>query len=232
MATLTSRLPAPDSLGRELPLLENGDRLDQPTYHALYLNMPEGFRAQLIGGLVFVASPVGLSHMRLCRLADRWLAQYEEATPGTEALANGTVVLGPENEPEPDCILRFLPEYGGQTSESGGYLSGPPELVVEVAVSTAGLDLHLKKLDYERAGVREYVVVLLREREVRWFRLVEGAYVALTPGTDRVLRSEVFPGLWLQPEALLSGNRKLLREVLQQGLASEEHARWLAERAA
>src|ERR1700677_813817 len=106
------------ALGRKkvLPLLKDGDHLDQKTFHARYEVMP-GVRAQLIGGIVYMSSPMKRPHGRYGVLLARWLDEYEEATPGTEALAGATNILGPKSEPEPDGCLIILPEYGGQTWE-------------------------------------------------------------------------------------------------------------------
>jgi Uma2 family endonuclease len=122
--------------------------------------------------------------------------------------------------------MLLLPEYGGRTREKDDYIAGPPELVVEVASSTEAIDLHAKKRDYQRGGVREYLVVALRQQRVFWFALRDSNFVELQPGADGVLRSEVYPGLWLDPAALLARDSKRLLEVLRQGLASPEHAAW------
>ena len=39
--------------------LVEGQRLDQPTFHALYEAMPPGTRAELIDGVVYMPSPLG-----------------------------------------------------------------------------------------------------------------------------------------------------------------------------
>src|SRR5438270_7819615 len=108
MAT-AKRLP-----GRTMPPLENGDRLDQRTFHARYAAMSEDCRAELIGGIVYMASPQKVPHSEAQQLVVRWPDEYAEATPGTEALLNSTHILGPESEPEPDACLFITPEYGGQ----------------------------------------------------------------------------------------------------------------------
>ncbi|HHY56244.1 MAG TPA: Uma2 family endonuclease, partial [Chloroflexi bacterium] len=54
--------------------------------------------------------------------------------------------------------------------------------------------------------------------------LHEGEFVALAPGEDGVLRSEVFPGLWLDASALWRQDLPALLAVLQQGVGTEEHA--------
>src|SRR5262245_40721410 len=117
---LQTDLEEPDPL----PRLQNGDRLDQRTYHALYEATPEHIRAQLIGGIVFMSRPVGRRHSRTGGLAYRWLAAYEEDTPGTETFVESTVILGPESEPEPDAFLRVMPEFGGRTQDPDDYVHG------------------------------------------------------------------------------------------------------------
>jgi hypothetical protein len=69
-----------------LPPLVAGDTLDQKTFHERYEAMPPGFRAELIGGVVYVASPVRLRHGRPYSNMVKWVAVYEDATPGVEAL--------------------------------------------------------------------------------------------------------------------------------------------------
>lgn len=213
-----------------LPPLENGDHLDQKTFHERYEAMPEDFRAELIGGIVYVSSPLKRRHGKAHLLLGRWVSEYDEATPGSEGVDNATVILGADKEPQPDISLRILPEYGGQTR--GGeddYIEGPPEWVSEVASATESIDLNAKRRDYEQAGVREYVVVALRQQQVFWFVRRRGRFRELAPGTDGILRSEVFPGLWLDPAALLRRDRGRVLEVLRQGLASPEHAAFVAK---
>jgi hypothetical protein len=213
-----------------LPALENGDRLDQKTFHARYEAMPGGVRAELIGGIVYIGSPRKISHGRSHAIVAHWLDSYEEETPGTEALIGCTDILAPNSEPEPDGCLLILPECGGQTWEDAKqYLNGSPELIAEIAWATESIDLHAKKADYEKAGVREYVVVALRMNRVFWFVRRRGKFKELSPATDGILRSEVFPGLWLDAAALLRRDRKRLLAVLRQGLASPQHAAFVAK---
>lgn len=215
---------------KKLPPLENGDELDQKTFHERYEAMPSHIRAELIGGIVFMASPQKRRHGRSQATLVWWLGEYEASTPGTEVLVNTTAILGPKSEPEPDACLYILPECGGQTWEDDdGYLNGAAELNAEVSWATESIDLHRKKYDYEKAGVREYIVAALRQKKVFWFVRRRGKYRELPPGPDGVIRSEVFPGLWLDPDALLRGDRKSLLAVLRQGLATKEHAEFVAK---
>src|SRR5512142_286712 len=143
-----------------LPPLIEGQRLDRATFHTRYEAMPPDIRAELIGGVVHMPSPVGREHGRARVAVINWLGYYEEFTAGVEVLDNTTVLLGDASEPQPDAQLRILPEYGGQTRDDGRYPAGPPELVVEIAHTTQVKDLGAKLADYERAGVLEYIVWL------------------------------------------------------------------------
>jgi Uma2 family endonuclease len=213
------------------PLVE-GERLDQPTFHARYMAMPPGTRAELIGGVVYMPSPVGRDHGKAHTPAVVWLSYYEDFTPGTEVLIEATAILGWRSEPQPDGMLRILPEFGGQTRIERGLVCGAPELVVEVAKATRYVDLGPKLADYEQAGVREYVVRALDPDEVHWYRQEGGTLVRVPPDGDGFYRSAFLPGLWLDPSALLSGDNRRLRAVLDQGLATPEHAAFVAELAA
>jgi hypothetical protein len=64
--------------------------------------------------------------------------------------------------------------------------------------------------------------------EMDWFVLREGRYEKLPVGTDGILRSTVFPGLWLDPTALLKGDLAMVLAVLQRGIQSPEHAEFVA----
>ena len=154
---------------KEVPL-EDGDRLDQRTFHQRYLAMPEHVRAELIGGTVFMSSPMKRRHGKNGSRLIHWLGEYELATPGVEGLDNTTQILGPKSEPQPDGCLFILPECGGQAWEDeDGYMNGAPEFIGEISLASESSDLSAKKDDYEKAGVREYLVVALRSQQVFWF---------------------------------------------------------------
>ncbi len=215
---------------KALPPLMNGDHLDQKTFHARYEAMPSDCRAELIGGIVYMSSPQKSRHGRYHAKLAHWLGEFEDATPGVEAHVNSTQILADDAEPQPDAGLFILPEYGGQVWEDEKeYLHGAPEWVGEISDSTESIDLNRKKKDYEQAGVREYLVVAVRTRQVFWFVRRRGKFKDLAPGPDGILRSEIFPGLWLDPEALLKRSGKRLLAVLRQGLASPEHAAFVAK---
>jgi Uma2 family endonuclease len=204
--------------------LVEGLRLDQPTFHALYEAMPPGTRAELIDGVVYMPSPVGMEHGKGQVTVSVWLSYYAERTPGVEAMANATTILGWKSEPEPDGLLRILAEHGGRTSSERGFLHGAPELIVEVSKATRYVDLGPKLDDYERGGVLEYIVRAIDPDEVFWFAQDRGALVQRSVGDDGLYRSAVFPGLRLDPAALVAGDTRRLREVVDLGCATAEHA--------
>lgn len=226
------RRPAADD--REpVALLEPGDHLDQPTFHARYELMPEDVKAELIGGVVYMPAALRRPHGRSSGLLVRWLGAYEDDTPGVELYDNTTTIMGEDSEPQPDACLIIQPECGGQMRVTeDDYLQGGPELVGEVASSTEAYDLHSKKRDYERAGVREYLVVALRQQIVFRFVNRDGRFEEQPPDADGIIRSDVFPGLWLDPAALIALNGRRVLEVLRQGLATPEHAVFATQLAA
>jgi Uma2 family endonuclease len=212
------------------PPLTAGDRLTRPEFERIYQAHPEINRAELIEGVVYMPSPVhftkhGLPHSYLIT----WLGVYCAATPGLSPGDNVTVRLDFENVVQPDAVLRLDPKLGGRSRVSkDDYLEGPPELIVEIAASSAAYDLHDKRRVYGRNGVQEYLAVQMYEQKVDWFVLREGVYATLKPDAQRVLRSEIFPGLWLNPAAIFNGDLAVMLAILQQGLASPEHSGFVA----
>jgi Uma2 family endonuclease len=211
-----------------LPPLISGQRLDRATFHERYKAMPPEIRAELVGGVVFMASPVGYEHGRCDSEIAYWLGHYRRKTPGIDSAGNATTILEPGDEVQPDSQLRIREESGGSTRIIDGYVTGPPELVVEIGASSRAFDLGPKKAAYERAGVREYLFIGIAPDDVHWFALRDGGFVELRPGDDGLIRSETFPGLWLDPIALLSGDLDTLILALDRGLATPEHAAFVA----
>jgi len=213
-----------------IPPLRHGDRLTRDDFERRYDAMPDLKKAELIEGVVFMPSPVcwrhhGKPHIHLAG----WLATYEVSTPGVEAGDNTTARLDLANEPQPDLLLLVSPLCGGQVRISADdYVEGAPELVIEVSASSAAVDLGLKFNAYRRNGFREYIVCRTLDHVVEWFVLRNGQFEQLPAGADGVLRSEIFPGLWLDPAALFRSDLPGLLAVLQQGIAMPEHAAFVA----
>jgi Uma2 family endonuclease len=159
-----------------------------------------------------------------------WLGTYAAFTPGTRSGIEPTVRLDLDNEPQPDIVLLLDEALGGQSHlTEDGYLEGVPELVVEIAASSAAIDTGSKKQAYRRNGVSEYIIWQAFENQLEWFRLTDGNYQQLVPDADEIIRSKVFPGLWLAVEALLNNQMTRVLEVVQAGLKSPEHAAFLEQ---
>jgi len=226
MASPASRYePANDFL-----VLESGDRMTRPEFERRYERMPHVKKAELIEGAVYMPSPVrvhrhGYPHSNI----GTWLGVYAAATAGTLPADNSTLRLDLDNEPQPDALLMIDSTHGGQAHISADdYIEGAPELVAEVAASSVSIDMNAKLNAYRRNGVREYVVWRVLNRQVDWFVLREGEYQRLAPDERGILRSEVFAGLWLDPAALVAGDMARVLAILQEGIASADHAAFVA----
>lgn len=205
--------------------LENGDRLTRTEFERRYHAMPNIKKAELIEGRVYMSSPVrARKHGKPHAAIIAWLSDYWLDTPGIELLDNATVRLDADNEPQPDACLRIEEMAGGQSRiTADDYIEGAPELVVEVAASTASYDLYEKKQVYRRNGVQEYLVWRVVDEAFDWFVLQEGEYVSLPVDTDGMMRSRVFPGLWLAVTDLLVLNLTEVVAGLKLGLASVDY---------
>lgn len=206
--------------------LENGDQLTRIEFERRYAAMSDVKKAELIEGIVYMGAALRYqSHGKPHAAIITWLGTYEAQTPGVGLADNTTVRLDNDNEPQPDALLRI--ETGGQSIISeDDYVEGAPELIVEIAASTASIDYHQKLKVYRRNNVQEYLIWRVYEQQLEWFKLRDGEYIKLED-SEGILKSEMFPGLWLNPQALLAGNLAEALEVLQQSIASIEHQEFL-----
>ena len=211
-----------------VPPLTAGDKLTRAEFLRRWEAHPEIKKAELLGGIVFMPSPLSLARAEMDGDVGAWLGAYRAATPGTASGHSATSFIL-EDTPQPDNFLRILPEYGGSSRTEDKYLGGRPELLAEICASSAAYDLHIKLPLYEAAGIPEYLTILLFEQEVRWHGLVGDQYQLLSADRSGLLRSRIFPGLWLDSKALLEGNLRQVLARLHKGLRSAEHKRFVAE---
>ncbi len=225
---IPSRLAQPAS---DLPPLEQGDTLTRAEFHRRYSAMPGVKKAELIEGTVHMPSPTKyLRHGKPHSQIGTWLGVYEASMAGTEGGSNATVLLDLTNELQPDAFLRIAPAHGGQTKDTDDdYVTGAPELVIEIASSSASTDMNQKKRAYLRNGVCEYLVWLTRENRIVWWALKDSDYQPLIPDDLGIMRSEVFPGLWLNTTAILAGDMASVLSTLQQGLNTEDSVAFRAK---
>ena len=208
-----------------IPILESGDHLSRVEFERRYRQLPQVKKAELVEGVVYMASPVRVKqHGQPHGFIMGWLTVYAAATPHLMICDNTTVRLDLENEPQPDALLRLDESVGGQSRISeDDYIEGAPELIVEIASSSASYDLHDKRRAYCRNGVREYLVWVVQESQFRWYVLEEGEYRQQQTDASGRLSSPFFPGLRLDVEALLRADMQQVLAVLQEGLDSEQH---------
>jgi Uma2 family endonuclease len=186
-----------------VPPLRDGDRLTSDEFMRRWEAMPDLKFAELIDGVVCMPAPVSLRHSNFHAPLTWWLTTYCLGTsPALRVNPDASWLMGERDTPQPDIALRILPGYGGQSREEGEYAAGAPELIVEVASSSRNRDTGPKARLYERMGVREYIVGLVKKEQVSWKELIDGKFQAIKPDSDGIIRSRFFPGLWLDPAAL------------------------------
>ncbi|MGF1493631.1 MAG: Uma2 family endonuclease [Microcoleaceae cyanobacterium] len=164
-----------------LPPLENGDKLTRYEFERRYTTMPRVKKAELIEGFVHMASLLHAeAHAEPHAHVVGWLVTYKAATPYVQLLENATVRLDSDNAVQPDVLLR-IKENGQSSISEDDYIEGAPELIVEIAASSASIDLTQKLNVYRRNQVQEYLVWRVYDREFDWFRLRDGKYLPQQP---------------------------------------------------
>ena len=217
-----------------IPPLQNGDRLTRDEFERRYFAMPDVNKAELIEGEVYMPSPVKNEfHGEPHSLITCWVVTYRGHTPGLGTGDNSTVRLDWENEPQPDVLMFVKPDHGGRIAiDADGYISGMPELVVEVSASTASIDLGRKRTVYQHHQVLEYIVWRVYDDAIDWFVFRDGDYTLLKADAVGVVKSVAFPGLWLDIPAMLQQDVAKVLAVLNEGLASPEHVAFVAKQKA
>lgn len=216
---------------RRVPPLQSGDHLTRDEFERRYDAMPPGIKAELINGVVFMASPIRFDyHSEPDGDLFYWLKHYKRFTPRTRCGTATSLRLDLDNEPQPDSCLFVDPNYGGQARiDTEGYLTFAPDFAGEVAASSASYDLHDKLDLYRRFKVREYMVWRVLDEAIDWFYLRGGRYHSIEQDQDGIQRSRVFPGLWLDSTAMIHGDTDTVIKVLEKGLATKEHAAFVAK---
>ena len=213
------------------PELVTVERLTLEEFLQRWEDLPHLKNAELIEGVVYVPSPVSLEHADHDNKIAWWLRHYIYATPGCQSGSNATwLMLG--SAPQPDTFLRIRPSQGGQSGNEKRYATGAPELAIEVCLTSTEVDFGPKLTLYQRAGVREYITIELFGQRIVWRMLDNGVYAAQQASVDGILRSQVFSGLWLDVAAFWADDGAQMLAVLNTGLASEDHQRFVERLAA
>ncbi|CAN5302959.1 Uma2 family endonuclease [soil metagenome] len=229
----TQTLSQPRKLQKKIsiPPLENGDRLTQKEFHRRYEAMPENVKAELIKGIVYMSSPVRVTkHGDPHGLIMSCLGVYFLSTESVRLSDNITYIANEEYEPQPDAVLRIDENKGGKSwINDNDYLEGAPELIVEIASSSASYDLHDKLELYEQKGVQEYIVWRVLDEQIDWFGLKDGKYKKFAADKQGIIESEVFPGLRLNVEAMLEDDLQKVLTDLQKGIKSKKYKEFVKQ---
>src|SRR6266849_6938767 len=100
------------AIEQRVPPLAQGDKLSREEFLRRWEAHPEIKNAELIGGIVFMSSPVSVEHGDKDGQVGGWLQYYSALTPGT-ASGHNTTSFVLDDTPQPDLNLRILPDYGG-----------------------------------------------------------------------------------------------------------------------
>jgi Uma2 family endonuclease len=170
------------SPARTRPPLHSGDRLNRAAFHAIYRERDDLTKAELVQGVVYLPSPAGFEgHAKPQALIGLWLGSYAARHDELDSGVEATVLLDGDTEVQPDGLLFRRGAAGTATISREDFIEGAPELIVEVASSSASYDLHDKKEAYLAAGVGECsrvcnsrVSASIRERH--WMATAGGCY--------------------------------------------------------
>ncbi len=225
---MSTAMPPRGPVRFAIPPLENGDHLSRDEFERRSNAMPH-IKAELLEGVVYMPAATRASyHSRPHQMIAALLAVYDANSPGTISYDAASVRLDLDNMPQPDQALLLLPECGGQAKVSDDdYLENAPELVWEISASTASYDLNVKLPIYRKNGVKEYVIWRVIDEAIDWFVLQDSEYVRKNIGADGLLKSTIFPGLWVNPDDLIRQSMNSMLKTLDRGLASPEHAEFV-----
>lgn len=206
---------------KSVPPLVHGDRLDAPEFHRRYAAMPEHVRAELIEGVVHMASPLSAGHAKPHFNFIVLIGDYVFETPGLVGYDNVSYRLNLRNEYQPDLLIAR-----GEDTEEGDddIVTGSSELAVEICRTSRTIDFTKKFKVYREHKVAEYMIWDAKPATLHWWRWVDGKYEPLVPDAKGIIRSVELPGLWLDTVALKDRDRKAARQTMQLGVASPEHA--------
>jgi Uma2 family endonuclease len=229
-ATISKQKSDSPKSERQYPLLDTGYHLSADEFHTRYQKMPEHVRAELIEGIVYMASPLYSPHGDQHFLLASLCGAYQLETPGVIGSIATSVRLDGKNEYQPDLHLRLDPKCGGRTrNPDKKMIWGGPEFVCEISNTTVEMDLHEKFDVYQRDGVLEYLAWQLQEEKLDLFGLQNGVFQKVSPDAHGILRSLAMPGLWLNVTAMLAGDKVAASATLRAGLQSAEHTKFVKQ---
>ncbi|WP_052361894.1 Uma2 family endonuclease [Geminisphaera colitermitum] len=181
------------------PLLSSAQFLDW---------LQPGIHADLIGGQIFMHSPVSLKHAKIVNFLDSLLRQYiEEFELGELHRETVAVRLSPRDTFLPD-LAYFTNEQATRLGDT--HVDFAPTLVIEVlSPATARRNRELKFSAYEAHGVQEYWVIDPEKADHHFYRRAGdmfGEYATPEDGDARIDAMSI-PGFWIRREWLADATR-------------------------
>lgn len=164
--------------------------------------VPDGHKADLIDGVIYMASPDSLPAnsigIFLSHLIDGYIS--EKGIAGFVYSSRVACRFDNHNGPEPD-VLYVRPERSDILEET--CVRGAPDIAVEiVSRDSRHRDYNDKRQLYERAGVAEYWIIDPLQTRCEFLRLKDGRYEFIPLERNSIFRSQVIPGFWLNVDWL------------------------------
>jgi len=192
---------------------------DLVTVEDFFALVPDGQKADLIDGVIYMASPDSTRNDQLAGFV-RFLVQgYSRVKDlGMVFGSRFAFELSHIRAPEPDVAFVSIARLH-LVEETR--MKGAPDIAVEiVARESRSRDYFEKKNLYESAGVLEYWIIDPLQLRAEFYRLLDGRYHLVPLEQNRIFRSEVLEGFWLDVEWLFADKLPNEFEKLQQILNS------------
>jgi Uma2 family endonuclease len=184
------------------------------TYDDFCARVGNDQKADLIDGVIYMASPEGIpSNELFLRLITVIRFFVRRRKLGTVFGSRMACRLDDKNAPEPDIL--FVANKNLARLKHGG-VEGPADFAVEiVSPESVELDYGKKRRQYQRFGIREYLIVDEAERHVTLLRLDRKGKYREVPARKGRVQSQVVPGFWLDPGWLWQEPRPDELEILE-----------------
>jgi Uma2 family endonuclease len=194
--------------------MASGERAaDLVTVEDFYALVEDGQKADLIDGVIYMASPDSYVDDQLAGFLSSLMRGFAEAHDLGKVFGSRFAFrLSPLRAPEPD--VAFVKQDRLGLVDARGMNGGPDVAVEVVSHDSRSRDYGEKKRLYEDAGVAEYWIVDPGQRRAEFYRLEQALY-RLTPlDHNRVFRSQALHGFWLDVEWLFVGELPKTSEKL------------------
>jgi len=176
---------------------------DLVTVEEFYCLVPDGQKADLIDGVIYLASPDTRRSDRLGGFI-KFLMQGYAAVQGLGEVYGSRFAfeLSQFRAPEPDAA--FVRTERLHLVNERRMVGGPDIAVEIVSRESRQRDYGEKKQFYADAGVSEYWIIDPLQQRVEFHRLRAGRYEPVPLEQNRIFRSAVLEGFWLDVEWLLA----------------------------